>query len=206
MKFLTKTASAAALTLALLTAPAVAQAYVPTVPAMSASSATVEAGGTVTVRVADSTFEPSEAVTLDVTGAGALGASLITTAGATAGPAPAGAPGTATGTGDAVTTTIGTTAANGGGGLDDTTVRLAATATGPQTIHAWSKSNMDGVSVTVTIVAPDAIAVTTTSDELPATGVDTRDLLGFWVGGGALVLAGGVVLVATYVARHRRAQ
>lgn len=38
---------------------------------------------------------------------------------------------------------------------------------------------------------------------LPATGLDSGSLLGLWVGGGALVLAGGAIAVGTTVRRHR---
>lgn len=42
------------------------------------------------------------------------------------------------------------------------------------------------------------------SNSLPATGMDANSLLGFWVGGGALVLAGATVAVATTVRRNRQ--
>lgn len=42
------------------------------------------------------------------------------------------------------------------------------------------------------------------SNALPATGMDANSLLGFWVGGGALVLAGATVAVATTVRRNRQ--
>jgi len=38
---------------------------------------------------------------------------------------------------------------------------------------------------------------------LPATGVDANSMLGIWVGGGALVLAGATIAVATTVRRNR---
>lgn len=38
---------------------------------------------------------------------------------------------------------------------------------------------------------------------LPATGFDANSMLGIWVGGGALVLAGGTIAVATTVRRNR---
>ncbi|MCD2170220.1 LPXTG cell wall anchor domain-containing protein [Microbacterium sp. JC 701] len=40
------------------------------------------------------------------------------------------------------------------------------------------------------------------STALPATGMDANSLLGVWVGGGALVLAGAVVVVATKTRRR----
>ncbi|WP_295844816.1 LPXTG cell wall anchor domain-containing protein [uncultured Microbacterium sp.] len=41
------------------------------------------------------------------------------------------------------------------------------------------------------------------STGLPATGFDANSMLGIWVGGGALVLAGGTIAVATTVRRNR---
>jgi len=49
----------------------------------------------------------------------------------------------------------------------------------------------------VTIVAADG---------LPTTGGDSGQLLGIWIGGGALVLAGVVVLVAVLVRRRNDAR
>lgn len=44
---------------------------------------------------------------------------------------------------------------------------------------------------------------TDASDSLPATGMDANSLLGFWVGGGALVLAGATVAVVATARRNR---
>jgi len=55
--------------------------------------------------------------------------------------------------------------------------------------------------------APVAVGATTgsgTDRSLPAAGIDNAMLLGLWVGGGALVLAGGVVAVAAAVRRNRK--
>ena len=41
------------------------------------------------------------------------------------------------------------------------------------------------------------------SSALPVTGMDANSLLGIWVGGGALVLAGGTVALATTLRRKR---
>ena len=41
------------------------------------------------------------------------------------------------------------------------------------------------------------------STGLPATGFDASSMLGLWVGGGALALAGGTIAVATTVRRNR---
>lgn len=42
------------------------------------------------------------------------------------------------------------------------------------------------------------------STSLPETGMDANSLLGFWIGGGALVLAGATVAVAATARRNRR--
>jgi LPXTG-motif cell wall-anchored protein len=42
------------------------------------------------------------------------------------------------------------------------------------------------------------------SGTLPSTGGDSESLLGIWVGGGALVLAGATVAVAATVRRNRQ--
>lgn len=47
---------------------------------------------------------------------------------------------------------------------------------------------------------------TDASNSLPATGMDANSLLGFWVGGGALVLAGATVAVAATARRNRRSK
>ncbi|WP_314457139.1 hypothetical protein, partial [uncultured Microbacterium sp.] len=44
------------------------------------------------------------------------------------------------------------------------------------------------------------------SDSLAVTGMDANSLLGFWVGGGALVLAGATVAVAATARRNRRSK
>lgn len=44
---------------------------------------------------------------------------------------------------------------------------------------------------------------TDASGSLPATGMDANSLLGFWVGGGALVLAGATVAVVATARRNR---
>lgn len=60
-----------------------------------------------------------------------------------------------------------------------------------------------------------AVASAATSDAVPPdptshaaatlAGVGTGPALGFWIGGGALALAGGAIAVGTTVRRHRHA-
>ncbi len=47
---------------------------------------------------------------------------------------------------------------------------------------------------------------TEAGSSLPATGMDANSLLGFWIGGGALVLAGATVAVAATARRNRRSK
>ncbi|MFJ4160193.1 LPXTG cell wall anchor domain-containing protein [Microbacterium testaceum] len=66
-----------------------------------------------------------------------------------------------------------------------------------------------GASGTYTLAATGARAAASGSNNaggntgLPATGFDASSMLGIWVGGGALVLAGGTIAVATTVRRNR---
>jgi hypothetical protein len=81
--------------------------------------------------------------------------------------------------------------ANAAGGLDPLAVTFPANAGGAYTIAVFSPSS-PGDTVTVTVGA------------LSVTGINSQSLLGLWVGGGALVLAGVTVLAAALVARRRR--
>jgi hypothetical protein len=89
------------------------------------------------------------------------------------------------------TTTYTDAAANASGGLDPVAVTFPQNAGGAYTIAVFSPSS-PGDTVTVTV------------GELSVTGFTSQSLLGLWVGGGALVLAGATVLVAALVARRRR--
>lgn len=89
------------------------------------------------------------------------------------------------------TSTFSGARANAAGGLDPLAVTFPSNAAGAYTIAVFSASS-PGDTVTVTVGA------------LSVTGLSAQSLLGLWVGGGALVLAGVVVLAATLVARRRR--
>ncbi|MCY1717627.1 LPXTG cell wall anchor domain-containing protein [Microbacterium sp. SL62] len=65
-----------------------------------------------------------------------------------------------------------------------------------------------GASGTYTLAATGARAAAggggnNAGPSLPETGFDANSMLGIWVGGGALVLAGGTIAVATTVRRNR---
>lgn len=86
-------------------------------------------------------------------------------------------------------------------------ITLPSTASGSYSVLLTSPSNPGGYSASLTAGAGasggSAVGGTSTS-ALPPTGFDSGSLLGLWVGGGALVLAGGAVAVAAAVHRQRR--
>lgn len=89
------------------------------------------------------------------------------------------------------TTTYTGARANAQGGLDPLTVTFPADAAGTYTIAVFSPST-PGDTVTVTVGG------------LSVTGLDRSSVVGIWIGGGALILAGGLIAVTATVARHRR--
>lgn len=184
--------TAAALTLAAaatLAVPAVAQAYVPTVPGASVSSVVVEPGGNVTFAVRAGTFQPGETVTITLYGQNPYGANIAT----------AGLPGQST--------VLGERAAGEDGSLAPVRITLPSDATGTYEVIATSPSVPNGVrasfSVQATSVASGDNTQTDASGTLPATGMDGGGLLGAWVGGGALLLAGGAIILGRATRRDR---
>ena len=181
----TKAAAVAALVAgAMFAVPAAASAYTPA-PGGAVSDSTVAPGGTFTFLVEDDVFLPGEAVSISITGESASGASLAFVKFAVE------------------TQVLGTVTANAQGGLDGAQITLPPNATGTYTITATSPSNPVGVSATVTAVTGGG---TTPGDEdgLPATGADSEALLALWVGGGALLLVGGGIAVASAVRRNKQ--
>ncbi|MFB8891235.1 MULTISPECIES: hypothetical protein [Microbacterium] len=180
---LIKAAAASAIAAAaVFAAPAIANAYTPA--PVGGSSVTVTAGGTVTI--AFNNFEPNESVTGTLTGENAAAGSVAFVK-------------------FAVTSTSTTKAANAAGEVAFQ-VTLPANATGEYTLTA--AGTVSGAS-TVTIAVPAAAGGTGGtggSGTLPATGGDNAALLGLWIGGGALALAGGSIAVASTVRRHRNAE
>lgn len=140
------------------------------------SAPTVAPGGTFTFSVAPGTFVPGEPVSISLTGENASGATLAVV--------------------QAVVQTqnFAPVTATTAGGLSQA-IKLPANASGTYTISATSPSLPAGVSASITIAG---------AGSLPATGVDSASLLGLWVGGGALVLAGGAVAVGAAVHRQRK--
>lgn len=182
---ITKAAAVAALAAgALFAVPAAANAYTP--PATGeVSDTTVAPGGTFAFAVTESVFLPGEPVTISITGENASGASLAFIKMAVE------------------TNTLGTVEANADGGMDAVSIQLPTNATGTYTILATSPSNPTGVAAYVTAAAPGSGDAGVDDDSLATTGANSDALLTLWIGGGALVLAGGGVAVASAVRRNR---
>lgn len=163
---------------AALAAPTIAHAEVyPPADSAQVSDTVIEPGDTVTFWVEDGAFLPGEPVTITLEGENASGATLAFVK-------------------FAIETQTWNRTANAEGGLDPVQITFPMDASGVYTISAFSATSA-GDSVTVTVVG-DA------DGGLAATGLDSNSLLGLWVGGGALVLAGGALAVATTVRRNRK--
>ncbi|WP_251453550.1 LPXTG cell wall anchor domain-containing protein [Microbacterium sp. Marseille-Q6648] len=179
---LIKAAAAATFAAALALAPVAAHAEVyPPADSANVSSTTVTPGGTVTFSVDPGVFTPGEPVTITLEGESASGASLAFVKFAVE------------------SATLGTVEATADGGVAPVDIVFPSNASGVYTISAFSETS-PGVSVSVSVPASGAGA----GGGLPATGLDSNALLGLWVGGGALVLAGGALAVATTVRRNRQ--
>ncbi|MBD8218535.1 LPXTG cell wall anchor domain-containing protein [Microbacterium sp. CFBP 13617] len=177
MKHLTKAAASAAIAGALLlAAPAVAQAYVPAGP--DTQTFTITSNGPVPV----SGFTPGAETTFTLVGVGVTGANI-----ATANLPVSSASVTKTADASGVATATVTLPANPVG-----TYTLAVTGARAANNGGGSGSGTGGGSFN------------NGSNALPATGMDADSLLGIWVGGGALVLAGAAVAVGAKVRRTRQ--
>lgn len=172
-------AVAALATAATLAAPAAANATIyPPSNACSVSPTAVAPGATVTFSCGDGTFQPGELVSVTVEGNTAA---------------------TFQGQIKLAVTSTGSKAATGTGALSASSITFPSDASGVYNITATSEGSVGGTaSVTVTSGS------TTGTGGLPATGLDSGSLLGLWVGGGALVLAGGAIAVGAAVRRNRK--
>lgn len=179
MKKVFSTTLAAVAVVAALTfgAPAAASANAyPPIDSAQVSTAAVDPGGSVQLTVNDGVFLPGESLTITVTGNNARG--ITVTSGMVK---------------FAVETlTYSDATANSAGGLDPLTLVFPEDASGAYNIAVFSSSS-PGDTVTVTV------------GNLPVTGASSANLLGYWVGGGALLLAGGAIAVAATVHRQRKA-
>ncbi|MFF3028967.1 cell wall protein [Microbacterium sp. NPDC057944] len=183
--FIKAAATTALVAGALLLTPAFAGATSYTPPSTgTVSAATVAPGGTFTFSAPAEIFAPGESVTISLTGENALGASLGFVKFAIE------------------TKALGTVSAGSNGGLGAVSITLPSNASGRYSVLATSESNPTGIAA---YVSTDAGAGTGTGDDgLAATGADSSALLPIWIGGGALVLAGGGLAVAATVHRNRK--
>lgn len=171
-------ASLAIAAAAVFAAPAVASAYTPT-PADG--TVTITAGGTATVEFTG--FIPGETVTFTLTGAFAGSATLAQVAAAA----------------DESISTEKDAEADGSASVD---VTPPTNATGEYTLTAsGDESGAAADSVTITVAATGGEGE---GGVLTPTGFDGDSLLGLWIGGGVLVLAGASIAVATSVRRSRQ--
>lgn len=167
----------------LVAAPAVAQAYVPDVPGAQTIEVTADGsygfGG----------YEAGAEVTFTLVGVGVTGANIATA-------------------GQSVTAASVTKVADASGSaaaavtLPEPRVgSYSLTASGP--LASGGSGSAAGGGSTGTGSTGTGGTSTGSSNALPATGLDAGSMLGFWVGGGALILAGATVAVAATVRRSR---
>ncbi|TXK15390.1 LPXTG cell wall anchor domain-containing protein [Microbacterium saccharophilum] len=166
-----------ALAAGLVFAPIAANAttYNPTVP--SGSTVTIAPGAPVTITFTG--FAPNELVRFFLTGENASGATLAAAKFVYQTNVP-----------------IGSKTATAAGAVAPT-VTLPSNATGSYTLTATGATSTASATATITVAAASG------GSTLPNTGGDSGQLLGLWIGGGALLLAGGGIAVATTVRRQR---
>lgn len=180
MRRLTRSAVVAAIVagsaLALPEAATAATAGViyPPSDACSVSPSTAGANETLDFSCGGSTFGPNETVTITVTGENGAGATFAFVKFAVT-------------TGSTVRTSTAT------GALPPVSITLPSDARGVYNIEAISATSVGGVA-----------SATAAGDQLPVTGGDSTQLLGLWIGGGTLVVAGAAIAIATAVRRSRR--
>ncbi len=188
---ISKAAAALAVAIAaVFAAPAVANAYTPDTPVPSA----LVPGVPTPVAAPADTFIPGETVTFTLTGEGVGTGNLAFVAFAVS------------------STSVDKTATADGGAV--VTVTLPEDATGSYALTAVSESGATFAAPAIGVAAAAGGDGGTDggSDDgsaggpaLGDTGFDGDALLGLWVGGGVLVLAGASIAVATSVRRTRRA-
>jgi LPXTG-motif cell wall-anchored protein len=166
----------AASTLAL---PAAAQATIyPPSNACSVVPSVITPGATVTFNCTDGSFTPGEFVSVTVEGNTSAEVGFVKFA----------------------VTSSGDTTASATGSIE-VPIAFPSNASGTYNITAVSETSAGGVASAQVAAAGSGAGG---SDGLPATGFDSSSLLGLWVGGGALVLAGGAIAVAATVRRNRQ--
>lgn len=177
------TAALAVAIAAVFAAPAVASAY-PADPVVVDSPSALAPGEAGTVTFDD--FAAGETVDFTLTGFNASGATLALVAFSAQ---------------DSQTITKDANAQ----GEAAVTVTLPSNARGTYTLAAVGQDSGTSASTTIAVTATGAGAGGDGGTALPNAGFDGDALLGLWVGGGVLVLAGASIAVATSVRRARRA-
>lgn len=175
---LTRVAIAAAIVAgSALALPQAANASViyPPSNACAVNPSAASAGETIVFSCDADTFSPNEDVTITITGENGADANF-------------GFVKFAVSTGNTTRTSTDT------GALAAVEITLPSDASGVYNIEALSATSAGGVA------SPTVSA----DGNLPATGSDNAQLLGLWIGGGTLVLAGGAIAIATTVRRTRR--
>lgn len=175
------TAVAALVAASALALPTAAQAdsIYPPSNACSVVPSVVTPGATVTFSCVDGTFSPSEFVSVTVEGATSVEVGFVKFA----------------------VPSNGSTTSSASGSIS-VPIAFPSNASGNYNISAVSETSAGGTS-TVSVSATGS-GSGTGGDTLPATGLDSTALLGLWVGGGALVLAGGAVALTAAVRRNRK--
>jgi len=179
-RFASRAALTAALALgAVVAVPAAASAstiYPPTESCTTTPAAT-QAGGTIAFECAAETFSADEPVTITVTGENGADARIGMVR-------------------LAISTASSIVRSEADGSLAPIDITLPSNASGTYNIAAVSSTSAGGTA-----------AVTVTgADGLPTTGLDQGQIIGLWIGGGALVLAGAVLAVVAMVRRARDSQ
>lgn len=179
---LVRTAFSAASLAAVLAfgAPVAAQASTiyPPSGSCTVSPATVAPGESTTFRCAADTFSGDEDVTITVTGENAASASIGMLR-------------------MAITTASGHVTSESDGSLSGVRLTLPSDASGTYNVAAVSPTSAGGTA---------AITATNADGSLPATGLGSPAFRGLAVGGGALLLAGLVLAVATILRRRHFAR
>lgn len=174
------TAVAALVAASALALPTAAQAdtIYPPSNACSVVPTVITPGATVTFNCSNGTFTPGEFVSVTVEGNTRANVGFVKLA---------------------PVTSNGSTTASGTGSIS-VPIAFPSDASGNYNITAVSETSAGGAA-TVSVAASTG---GTGGDSLPATGLDSSSLLGLWVGGGALVLAGGAVALTAAVRRNRK--
>lgn len=178
---LTKAAAAVAIAAAaVFAAPAMANAYTPNTP--DAGSVTIAPGGAAIVPFTD--FLPGESVSFTLTGENGAGATLAFA--------------------KFVVNSTSLTKNAAADGSVSVSVTLPSNAAGTYTLTGTAASGSATANIDSGVALAGGTGGAGGAGSLPATGGDSDALLGIWIGGGALVLAGAAVAVGATVRRNRQ--